>query len=146
MMRFLLFLLFCLPIAISVAAADDLVIKAADFPGGGDLEITATNSLVLDTQGSIFSKAHGEGFGPPDTIALHYIGDTVKGYYSMPYRSQDNIFRINKENLTARGNPPFPGFEAGATAFLMIGREIPKGSLDMGVFADQWNLNIRVEH
>ena len=145
MMRFVLLALFSCLLSASAFAAENVIIKASDYPDGGVLEISTTDAIILDTQGSMFSMAHGSSFGPPDTIALHYVGDDIKGYYSMPYDAKAGIIKVDKENLTPRKSPPFPGYEAGATVFLMIGREVPEGALDMGVFANQWTLNIRVE-
>jgi hypothetical protein len=145
MMRFLVLLIFPFVLSTYSFAGDDVVIKSSDYPDGGGLEIPATDSITLDTQGSMFSKAHGSSFGPPDTIAVHYMGDDVRGYYSMPYDAKEKLIKIDAERLTPRKSPSFPGYEAGAAVFLMIGREFPEGSLDMGVFADQWTLNIRVE-
>lgn len=126
-------------------AESPLVIKASDYPQGGGIKIKATEALIFDTQSVVFSAAHGLSFGPSDTIALHYMGDDIKGYYSLPYKSDTSAFLLDSKTLTPRKSPPFPGFEAGATVFLMVGRELSEDSLDMGVFADQWLLNIRVE-
>lgn len=145
MMRCAVLLTLSLTLLASAYAGEGVLIKSSDYPDGGGLEVPATGSIILDTRGSMFSKAHGSSFGPPDTIAVHYIGD-VKGYYSMPYDAQEKIIRVDAEVLTPRKSPPFPGYEAGASLFLMIGREVPEGALDMGMFADQWTLNIRVVH
>lgn len=145
MRRTVLLLLFAALIPFSCFAEEPLVIKASDYPQGGGLTIAATDALVFDTKGFVFSPAHGSSFGPSDTIALHYVGDDTRGYYSLPYQSGASIVRLDSETLTPRKSPPFPGFEAGAAVFLMVGRELPEGSLDMGVFADQWTLNVRVE-
>ena len=129
----------------NLLAAEDLVIKATDFPEGGGLTISAADAVILDTQGFFFSSAHGNSFGPADTLAVHYVGDDFRGYYSRPFKQDERAIRIDAENLKPRGNAAFPGFRSGATVFLMVGREFPEGSLDMGVFADQWTLNIRVQ-
>lgn len=129
----------------NLIAAEPLVIKATDFPEGGGLTIPASDAIVLDAEGFFFSSAHGNSFGPADTLAVHYVGDEIKGYYSMPFKQGERAIRVDAENLRPRGNPAFPGFEAGAAVFLMVGREFPEGSLDMGVFADQWTLHIRVQ-
>jgi hypothetical protein len=126
-------------------AAEPLVIKATDYPEGGGLTITATDTVILDAEGFFFSSAHGNSFGPADTLAVHYVGDEIKGYYSMPFKQGEGVIRIDAENLRPRGNPAFPGFKPGAAVFLIVGREFPEGSLDMGVFADQWTLNLRVQ-
>jgi hypothetical protein len=126
-------------------AAEPLVIKATDFPEGGGLTITSTDTVILDAEGFFFTSAHGNSFGPADTLAVHYVGDDLSGYYSMPFKQGERVIRINAESLKPRGNPAFPGFNPGATVFLMVGREFPEGSLDMGVFADQWTLNVRVQ-
>ena len=130
----------------SQVIADELqLIKAADHPEGGSLKISAADAVLFDTRGADFSPAQGSGFGPPDTIALQYVGDVIRGYYSRPYASEEPVVRLDASSLTPRGNPPFPGFEPGATAFLMIGREVPEGSLDIGIVADQWSLYITVD-
>lgn len=145
--RFLAILLLAFVMLPSHLLADGpQLIKAADYPEGGSLKISAADAVLLDIRGADFSAAQGSGFGPPDTIALQYIGDQIRGYYSLPYASEKPVVRLDATSLTPRGNPAFPGFEPGATAFLMIGREVPEGSLDMGVFADQWNLYITVNH
>lgn len=142
---FLVLVLISVIIPGSAFAEEPLVIKVTDFPEGGGLTISATDAVILDTQGAFFSSAHGSGFGPPDTVAVHYIGDELKGYYSMPLKQNEEVLRLTAESLKPRGNPAFPGFKPGAAVFLMIGREFPEGSLDMGVFADQWTLHVRVQ-
>lgn len=127
-----------------VIADGPQLIKAADYPEGGSLKLSAADAVLLDMRGAVFSPARGSSFGPPDTIALHYIGDQIRGYYALPYAAEKPVVRLDATSLVPRGNPSFPGFEPGATAFLMIGREVPEGSLDMGVFADQWTLYILV--
>lgn len=145
MIRFSLLVVMTIVFASSLFAEVPYVIKASDFPKGGGLKIAATDVIVLDTEGFMPVVAHGSAFGPPDTVALHYVGDEVRGYYSLPYNSNEKVVTISAESLTPRKSPPFPGFEADAAVFLMVGREFPEGALDMGVFADQWTLNIDVE-
>ena len=80
--RFLAILLLAFTMLPSHLLADGpQLIKAADYPEGGSLKISAADALLLDNRGAVFSPAQAS-FGPPDTIALHYIGDQIRGYYS----------------------------------------------------------------
>ena len=66
--------------------------------------------MLFDTRGAVFSAAQVSSFGPPDTIALHYIGDQIRGYYALPYAAEKPVVRLDATSLVPRGNPwLFPG-------------------------------------
>ena len=83
---------------------------------------------------------------PPDTIALHIQHDGSSFYYSAPLSTGQRRYVLGAKSLRARGGaPPFKGLPQGANAFLLVGTEVGGSSLDIGAFADQWNLMLSVE-
>ena len=139
------FVLLSHPILIS-AKSDAIVIKALNFPDGGFLRIQASDTLILDTNGFYFKGERNDSDTPPDTIALHIQPEGGSFYYSLPFSPEQRRYQINAKSLRARGNaPPFEKFSQDASAFLMVGNEVGDDSLDIGVFADQWNLMLDFE-
>ena len=132
----------------STAAAESggIVIRAGKYPDGGFQRIPATETLILDAKGFLFPSERNTSYSPPDTIALHIQHDGGSYYYSMPFTKGRRRYELSAKNLRARGGaPPFRGFPRGANAFLLVGTEVGGTSLDIGVFADQWNLMLDVE-
>ena len=139
------FVLLAHPILIS-AKSDAIVIKVLNFPNGGFLRIQSADTLILDANGFHFQGERNDSDTPPDTIALHiqYAGGSF--YYSLPFSTEQRRYQISAKSLRARGNaPPFKKFFQDANAFLMVGNEVSENSLDIGVFADQWNLMLDFE-
>lgn len=139
------FVLVAHPILAS-AESDAIVIKILNFPNGGFLRIQSTDTLILDANGFQFQGERNNSDSPPDTIALHIQHDGGSFYYSAPFSTGQRRYELCAKSLRARGNtPPFKKFFRDANAFLMVGTEVGGESLDMGVFADQWNLMLDVE-
>ena len=133
------------PILIS-AESDAIVIQARKFPDGGFLRIKASDTLFLDANEFDFQGERNDSDTPPDTIALHIQYDGGSFYYSLPFSTKQRRYELSAKSLRARGEaPPFKGFPQGANAFLLVGTEVGGSSLDIGVFADQWNLMLSVE-
>ncbi|MFC1580270.1 hypothetical protein ACFL4N_05095 [Thermodesulfobacteriota bacterium] len=131
-----------------VAAAEPgaVVIKASEFPKGGFQRIGPADMIILDAKGFLFPGEAGTSDASPDTIALHIQYDGGSFYSSAPLAKVKRRDELNAVNLRARGKaPPFSGLPKGASAFLLVGKEVGGSSLDIGVFADQWNLMLRVE-
>ena len=140
--------LFAFAASSTVVAAESgaIVIQTSKFPDGGFLRIQATDILVLDAERFLFSGERGNSDSPPDTIALHIQHDGGSFYYSAPFSRKQRRYEPSAKSLRARGGaPPFKGFPLGANAFLLVGTEVGGPSLDIGVFADQWNLMLSVE-
>jgi hypothetical protein len=132
----------------NVAAAESgaIVIQARKFPDGGFQKIQATDTLILDAKGFLFPGERDNGNRPPDTIALHIQHDGGSFYYSAPFSTGQRRYALSAKSLRARGGaPPFKSLPQGANAFLLVGNEVGGSSLDIGAFADQWNLMLRVE-
>ena len=151
MYRFLTILvssLFAFAASSTIAAAESgaIVIQARTFPDGGFQRIQATEILVLDAGGFLFAGERDNSDSPPDTIALHIQHDGGSFYYSAPFSTGQRRYELSAKSLRARGGaPPFKGFSPGANAFLLVGTEVGGSSLDIGIFADQWNLMLSVE-
>lgn len=132
----------------NAAAAESgvIVIQAHKFPDGGFLRIQATDTLILDAKGFLFPGERDNSDSPPDTIVLHIQHAGGSFYYSMPFAKGQRRYELSAKSLRVRGGaPPFKGFPQGANAFLLVGTEVGDSSLDIGVFADQWNLMLDVE-
>lgn len=140
------FFVFAASFSGAVAESGTPVIQILAFPDGGFQKIQATQVLVLDAEGFLFSGERGNSGAPPDTIALHILHDGRSFYYSMPFLTGQRRYELSAKTLRGRGGaPPFKGLPRGANAFLLIGTEVGRSSLDIGVFADQWNLLLSVE-
>ena len=132
----------------NVAAKESggIVIQARKHPDGGFQKIQATDTLILDAKGFLFPGERDNANPPPDTIALHIQHDGGSFYYSAPFLTEQRRYELNASSLRARGGaPPFNSLPQGAHAFLLVGNEVGGSSLDIGVFADQWNLMLSVE-
>ena len=140
------FFVFTSCLRVATADSEAVVIQALKFPDGGFQKIQATDILVLDAAGFLFSGERDNSDSPPDTIALHIQHDGGSFYYSAPFSTRQRRYELSATSLRARGGaPPFKGFPKGANAFLLVGTEVGGSSLDIGVFADQWNLMLSVE-
>jgi hypothetical protein len=140
------FLVFAACSSAVAAQSGAIVIQVREYPDGGFKRIQATDKLVVDAEGFLFPGERDNSDSPPDTIALHIQHDCGSYYYSTPFSTEQRRYELSPKSLRARGGaPPFIGFPQGASAFLLVGTEVGGFSLDIGVFADQWNLMLRVE-
>jgi len=140
------FLAFAASPTVASAESGAIVIQARKFPDGGFQRIQATDTLILDAKAFLFLGERDNADSPPDTIALHIQHDGGSFYYSAPFSTGQRRYELSAKSLRARGGaPPFKGFPRGANAFLLVGTEVAGSSLDIGVFADQWNLMLSVE-
>jgi len=140
------FLAFAASPTVASAESGAIVIQARKFPDGGFQRIQATDTLILDAKAFLFPGERDNADSPPDTIALHIQHDGGSFYYSAPFSTGQRRYELSAKSLRARGGaPPFKGFPRGANAFLLVGTEVAGSSLDIGVFADQWNLMLSVE-
>ena len=131
---------------VAEAESGAIVIQVRNFPEGGFQRIQATDILVLDAGGFLFPGERDNSYSPPDTIALHIQHDGRSFYYSAPFSTGQRRYELSAKSLRARGGaPPFNGLPQGANAFLLVGTEVGGASLDIGAFADQWNLMLSVE-
>jgi len=140
------FLAFAASPTVAAAESGAVVIQARKFPDGGFQRIQATDTLILDAKAFLFPGERDNADSPPDTIALHIQHDGGSFYYSAAFSTGQRRYELSAKSLRARGGaPPFKGFPKGANAFLLVGTEVGGSSLDIGVFADQWNLMLSVE-
>ena len=140
------FLAFAASPTVASAESGAIVIQARKFPDGGFQRIQATDTLILDAKAFLFPGERDNADSHPDTIALHIQHDGGSFYYSAPFSTGQRRYELSAKSLRARGGaPPFKGFPRGANAFLLVETEVAGSSLDIGVFADQWNLMLSVE-
>jgi len=120
----------------SVVLAADVTPLSA-YPEGEMIRVAAGEMLVIDTAGLVWTGP------PPELIVLQVYSDD----YATPYRADRTRYTLNVATLAPQDAPPFKGLEAGAAAYLLLGREPEMGGLAKGMFLPDrvWYLDVAPE-
>jgi len=119
---------------VTIDDAHDLMKK------GGPYAIGPATELVLEVGGHRFDAGDGGAHGPPDSV---HLAHGSSGYYRASWTSGSRVV-LNTSSLDPVKGGAFPGFVAGESYLVAVGREEPSAD---GVlrFAPAWTATVVVE-
>lgn len=117
-----------------ISASDDSVIYFEQAVASGYAEVRPSESLSIDLS----------GYSLPEHATLILL-QVYSNYYYLPLVPGKTIYRFSSDSVqSAKGSEKFSGLRSHDPTFLMIGREVSPGSMDVGALISDESVTVRV--
>ena len=123
----------------SIVLADDIIeIKMSEVQKKGHVVVKPSKEYYVDLRGyTIPAEA--------ELIIFHVMDSPRSHYYYQEIKPGKSVYKMSSTELKAStDSPPFSGLKNNDSAFLIIGREVQPGSINMGILYSNESISVIV--
>lgn len=123
----------------SIALADDVIeINLSEIQKKGHVVVKPGKEYYVDLKGyTIPAEA--------ELIIFHVMDSPRSHYYYQEIKPGKSVYKMSSTELKAStDSPPFSGLKNNDSAFLIIGREVQPGSINMGILYSNESISVIV--